>query len=777
MGAQEFQSLFYAGGIPEEGDPDGDGLQFQAVSPRTTGQAMAAVGQLRFAATPTGDGQPMLAHWYDGVYVTAQCAASGQPRFVHAIAAADAQLYGEVRPAQLWRAQWWADSPDEVCAAVAARPESGPLHPELLRDWVLENPRGQEWLTAILSAVQRAQAPDAPRVVFVSAAVEPVIRWIAAATLLLPQQTALRTSFQVLSDDPLRSPHRLVAVHPDAAGELTGVEDIAGVCVFDLESGEFQTTVLTEAARHWVPRFLNGDPQRIVQAVELAHRFARERGAVAATAADRLASCTVVLGESPADPEDVRTLAGWVTEQIKHSGARTVQPVLDAVVGGSPGLSILAELAAGLTGDQAAQARIALLRNELDAGAPTGQVTKSWDWTAEELYEATAVVEQACRAAAGSQLDGVLRIASQYGVTPRFEEFRESAERFVFWWADNPDARVHPEEWVCRDELLRLLREELNRRLAAGATATADLEQHWWPLLVPALSDPSSELDATVAGAAMAAGGQARRDAVAVLCRRLRASGTRERAERIWQVLFSSVDPTVEELSEFFGSLPTTWISESLAHRAFQVLSKSTVSARYLDVLRLLGHHLDAGHGWLRQLWEEDSRMRSWLTSLRRAKTFPENLQLQGISEHVLQARAEEAVQQLLGVSLSAAAVVSSGAQLQRMLVRELPKTWLDGSAEEQRQHRAVALAFLIAWSDDSATEVKAGFDQALEAWARSHTQADYREVSRLLREAGADVSAWHEWLRELYRGQTRPKRSRIAEWLAHWMRRSQQPR
>ena len=95
MGAQEFQSLFYAGGIPEEGDPDGDGLQFQAVSPGTTGRAMAAVGQLRFAATPTGDGQPMLAHWYDGVYVTAQCAASDNgsstPSPPHA------QLYGEGR--------------------------------------------------------------------------------------------------------------------------------------------------------------------------------------------------------------------------------------------------------------------------------------------------------------------------------------------------------------------------------------------------------------------------------------------------------------------------------------------------------------------------------------------------------------------------------------------------------------------------------------------------------------------------------------------------------
>src|SRR5690606_41744810 len=105
--------------------------------------------------------------------------------------------------------------------------------------------------------------------------------------------------------------------------------------------------------------------------------------------------------------------------------------------------------------------------------------------------------------------------------------------------------------------------------------------------------------------------------------------------------------------------------------------------------------------------------MRSWLTSLRRAKTFPENLQLQGISEHVLQARAEEAVQQLLGVSLSAAAGVSSVAQLQRMVVRELPKTWLDGGARELRQPQTVAVALLNGWSDGTANEARAGFELA----------------------------------------------------------------
>ena len=137
-------------------------------------------------------GSPALSHGHDDGYWTARTSADGR---THSLTTPDPQLYGPIRPAQLWDAPWWADGPGGP--EVQAEPEPGSLTAEELRGWVLDQ-AGAALLTALHSAIERA-LDGGPRVVLVAPDAATAVRWIAAATLLLPQETALRTSFSAFA--------------------------------------------------------------------------------------------------------------------------------------------------------------------------------------------------------------------------------------------------------------------------------------------------------------------------------------------------------------------------------------------------------------------------------------------------------------------------------------------------------------------------------------------------------------------------------------------------
>ncbi|MER7015934.1 GTPase-associated protein 1-related protein [Saccharopolyspora sp. NPDC000359] len=785
MSAGEFHSLYYTDCGPDQGLRGGAGFQFQAVSAGTTEEMMGVVQRSALYEAPVGwmrekrpveEYPPSLVHVHqDGLYATARGTYLGAEtggvregnQFTHALVATDAQLYGPIRPAQLWGAPWWVAEPasSTECPAVPAEPEPGPFGVEALREWVLGQQDGESWLLAVHSAIDRVHDEGAPRVVFVGEDPAVVVRWIAAATLLLPQERALAVGFRVFATNPQFSGQEVLGLHPDWAGSLAEPARNTDFEVFNLATGERRETAASDSALHWVPRFLRADPYDVVDAIELSHQFARGRGATRPSTADRLAAGVLVLDEEVAGPEPALALAEWLAAPPAVSAADVLEPVLAAVLDSAPGVRVLTRLAETDL-EQAGQVRIALLRAEVDEivrGTPADDRAplRERPWRPEEAEEAAALVEGAAGAVRPERMDLLLRTASRFDVHPRLGNFTEAAGRFAEWWAHHPHAGVDPARWTCGPELIDLLRDVLAQRLDGPLRdeVTAAIKDRWWRLLAPTVSDPFMPLDAAVAAAAVAAGGSARQETIAVFRERLRRSDQPGTGEAVFDALFGASAPTLVELSDFLAELPSTAVSDALAQRAFGVLAGSKVSGRYLDVLRGLSHHLGDRQD-LRKLWEDDGRLRGWLTSLRRKGADAGSPG--DISEEVLVARAGKIVGALLDADPRAATdlAVASGEQLQQTLVRELPKVWHDEDAAPERRDRAVVLAFVAAWSDDATATVRAAFDRELEAWMHAHKQTDYRRVSKLLRGVDADhAAAWHDWLRET--AQRKPKQPR----------------
>ncbi|MER6990780.1 GTPase-associated protein 1-related protein [Saccharopolyspora hirsuta] len=786
MSAREFHSLYYTDCSPGQGLRGGAGFQFQAVSPGTTDEMMSVVQRSALYEAPVGwmrekrpveEYPPSLVHVHNGVYATARGVYLGAEtggvregnQFTHALVATDAQLYGPIRPAQLWGAPWWVEEPasSTECPAVPAEPEAGPFGVEALREWVLGQQDGESWLLAVHSAIDRVHDEGAPRVVFVGEDPAAVVRWIAAATLLLPQERALEVGFRVFATNPQFSGQEVLALHPDWAGSLAEPERHTDFEVFNLATGERRETEPGDAALHWVPRFLRADPYDVVDAVELSHQFARGRGAARPSTADRLAAGVLALDEQVTGPEPAMALAEWLAAPPAVSASDVLEPVLTAVLDSAPGVPVLTRLAETDL-EQAGQVRIALLRAEIDEivrGTPADDRAplRARPWRSEEAEQAAALVEGAAGAVQPERMDLLLRTATRFDVRPRLGNFTEAAGRFAEWWAHHPHAGVDPARWTCGPELIDLLRDVLARRLDGPHRdeVGAAIKERWWRLLAPTVSDPFMRLDAAVAAAAVAAGGSARQETIEVFRERLRKPEQPGTGEAVFDALFGESAPTLVELSDLLAEMPSTAVSDALAQRAFGVLVKSKVSGRYLDVLRGLSHHLGDRQD-LRKLWEDDGRLRAWLTNFRR-----KGAEAGGpgdISEEVLGARAGNIVEALLDASPqdSADLAVASGEQLQQTLVRELPAVWNDESAEQDRRDRAVVLAVVTALSDNATGTVRAAFDRELEAWMHAHKQADFRRISKLLRGVDADAaSVWHEWLRETAQRKPKPARTR----------------
>ena len=779
MSGRGFESLFYT----DRGPGDREGAELQASSAGTTGEMRALVERAAVYEAPVGwrwddnpaDRPPSLAHAVDGVYVTARGVhvAEGDwegSRFTHAVATLDPQRYGPVRPAQLWDAPWWSEQPAEgECEQVPADPEPGPWAVDLLREWVQGLPGGENRLLALLSALDRVHDEGGRRVVFVGPDPGEVVRWIAVATLLLPQERALRIGFRVYATDPQHSGHEVLALHPDWADRFAEAGRGDDFVVFNLVTGSHSEVEPTESAQHWVPRFLRADPYDVVDAVELSHQFARDRGRDRATVADRLAAGVLVFGE-PIDPH-ATDLADWLVDAPASTSADTVERVTEAVMRAGPDISVLRKLATSVhTGpdELSGQVRYALLWAEVN------EIVRGYDterpplperpWTGEEREKATALVDAAVGNASPELVDRLLRLAARFDLVPRPDRFADSATAFAAWWAEHPGA-VDPERWSCAPPMIRLLREQLASRVGDGSA----IREHWWPLFASSISDPFAPFDAAVAGAAVEHGGQNREDAIAAMLVPLQEPDRPGVGDAVWDALFARSNPTLDEMLRFFSGMPTATVSESLAQKALSVLGKAQVSARYLDLLRLLVEHIRAEP--LLALWKEDGTLRRWLTTFQRSKGTESAAELKEVSKPVLTARASNIAEALLdaGPGKAVPAVVGGGEVVQQVLLRELQAVWSGDSAEE-RQDAAVALAFLTGWSDDVSQAVRGEYDKALEEWANSHGQAEYRRVSRLLRALDAENGAvWHEWLREL--AKKKPKKLSVARRLFERLR------
>ena len=789
---ERFDSLYYTDCRQGQGLRGGAGFQFQAVSRGATHEMMsvaqrsalyeAPVAWMR-EKRPVSEYPPSLTHVFeDGLYVTAHGVYLGTEvdgvregnQFTHAVSTKDEKHYGPLRPAQLWGADWWSRRPASgtECEPVPAEPEPGRgLGVEEIRDWVRGAPGGESRLIAMHSAFDRLGEADARRVVFVGADPDEIVRWITAATLLLPQELALRTGFRVYAMNAEYSRHEVIALHPDWAGSLAVTSRDCGYVVFDLESGRHTAIEPSDSALHWVPRFLRDDPYDVIDAVELAHRLAQLSGRERTSDADRLAAAVCAFDDPVRAPAEARELAAWATTA---ASADAVEPVVRAILAGPADVAVLRQLDRSVADRRdlpTGEVRLALLRAEIDAlvrgtAAPVPETPPGRTHSPEELDRACALVEGAAGIVPPDQVDVLLRIAANFGVTPRLDRFNDAAARFVRWWADRPGASIDPQLWSCAEQVLDLLQQELSFRLQGPlASRTAqEVREHWWRLMLPLVVDPFGPLDTVVAGAAVAAGDPGRRTAIAAMGRALRTPERAGAAEAAWDALFGRAVPSTGEIAQLIAAAGP---SGGLAHKALDALGQSTVDADFLEILGLLGDHLEADQ--LRLLRGADLALSKWLSEAEHGRTTPPIDRLDAVPESVLSARAARIAEVFLQLKLPVAANRCRRAEeaLVRTLVHELSTNWgvdpggerpvrngsdRDGPDRDDsgREDRAVALVFLAGCCDEKSEDVRLAAEKSLRRWAAEHRKRDHVRINKLLRgEMPSRATDWQEWLRQ----------------------------
>ncbi|SDC89474.1 GTPase-associated protein 1-related protein [Actinokineospora iranica] len=766
MTEPRFRSLYYTDCLPGQGLRGGAGFQFQAVSPGVGHETMTFVQRSSLyeapvewmrAQRPVADYPPSLTHVHDAAagYVTARGVYLGAEangvregnQFTHALATGDARAYGQTRPAQLWDAPWWVErpAPGTVCDPVDAEPEPGPWGVDAIREWVLGRPDAEAWLTAVASAFDRLDGADRKRVLFVGADPAAVLGWIAAGTLLLPQERALRVGFRVYATNPNFSRQDVLAVHPDWAGALGDPARNREHVVFNLDTGVRSDVEPTPAARHWAPRFLRADPYDLLDAVELAHQFAGEHQP---TAADRVVAGVVVLGD-PVAPAETAALADWLAARPWVSTEDVADPVARMVVDAGPDLAgwrvLDAAMAAHADGALAEPVRLGLLRAELaEVRAGRDPVAGSPALTTRRAAGAVELIESEFAVVPGARVGAVLRLAARFGLVPRLDRVRDGVHRFAQWWADHPDAAVEPDRWPLRDALVDQLRDELALRLtdARAAGVESAVRRTWWRLLLPTATDPRMPLDAVVTAAAFAAG---ERGVVADVVGRARGLPQPEASDVAWKALFRHARPTAADLAKFFAGLPLGRIGETAATGVHQALADTVITAAELDLLAVL-----AGQGWeprqpaLRCLQHDDSVLRSWLAALPNLPKTPGAV-LGELDPKVLEIRARTLAAALLDrlpPATAAAVLKSAKSGPQEALLDALMAAW----GQPRSGPHAVALSYVCAMvATDRAAErfeVKAG------PWIRAAGSDSLAVVEVDLTACGGDwVAQWRAYV------------------------------
>jgi hypothetical protein len=802
--SQGFGSLYYTDCLPGQGLRGGAGFQFQAVSAGVDHDTMALVQRSTLYEAPVSwmrehrpveEYPPSLTHVFDGRYVTARGVYLGAEangvregnQFTHAVATEDAEAYGMVRPAQLWEAPWWSERPaaGTECAPVDADPETGPWGIEAVREWVLGQPNGEEWLTAVFSSVDRVHDDDRRRVVFVSTDPAPVLCWLAAATLLLPQARAVRVSFRVFATNPQYSDHDVLALHPDWAGQFAHARGTAEFVVFNVDTGAYSPVPPTDAATEWVPRFLRDDPFDVIDAIEMAHQFARSGTTVPAhearaSTADLVASKVVLFNETATDPEESALLSRWLATRTSPPADEVALPLVHAVLAGPRDVAVLRELDATVhrhrrTAPTVAAVRRALLGAEVEAlaagAAPESEPgpLRPVSWSDGDSAEVTAFVEQAADAIEPTRFMPLLRTAKRFGVTPRDHLFRNGIHRFVQWWADHSTEKVDLAGLPCRAAVLDQLRDELAHRMASGAEkeTAAIVHRDFWQLFKDRIDDPSAPLDRTVAAAAMAHGDmQARAKLLTHVVTRIGYLRLGNGVDVAWAALFAHVPPTIGELAWLLRHAPAGAVSPVAADKAYDVVDKETqtrITTEALDVLdRLAARGATPPRGRLADLTVQYSALTRWLANAPTVKHLPNSpamADIRKVPATVLKVRAGDVLDVLLtGTTLDNAGVVvdNGGDDLRALLGSRLPEIWGDPDANSGRRNTAVALGYLTASAPDCADLTYGPLIASLRRWAADN-ESRHDEVGKLLH--AVDPEYAKNWKAALTTGLLAPKK------------------
>ncbi|MGA5301107.1 GTPase-associated protein 1-related protein [Nucisporomicrobium flavum] len=618
-----FETLIYTDCVPGQGLQGTAGLQFQARSPGADRAAMSLVQGADLYEPPASwmrdrrpleDYPPSFAHAYDTVYATAAGVYLGREanggregnQLTHAIVTADPASYLLHRPAQLFGAPFWLKQPAPTteCEPVRHPWEPGPFDIEAAKALVTENPRGTELLDRLLTSLLALTGSDGRRVLFISEDAEEVLRWISTATLLLPQEQALKIGFKVFTTNPAYATQPVVAVHPGWDSTAVTLEDDGGYAVFDLTRNDSSKVPVDPQARRWVRLLLDEDPYDVLDMVETAAATGRENP----DEAYELARLMVLHGPGLSQ-HDARVAVSWLKTTpatvLRPSREKLIDKLLDDVTQWPEDiLRDLDEIARSGQADPSRppQVRVALISAELDRAARQGTASTielgalpPGAWQDQHTDQCEALVVEELRAVRDPRMfDAVLKVAHRFHLTARVDDAAEASRAFIEAWADHPELDLSPGSWgTAQRPLLDDLRSELTRRVRAGHGD--EVGDAWWNLLrvpMPMSDDP---LDAALFAAKMVHSAEAARASlIEKLVTQALGTAPEDRArtvERTISTLWSRVPPSLDEYRQVAQLLPNGFaLPAALARPLVEAIlaGNDPVRHEHLDVLRSL---------------------------------------------------------------------------------------------------------------------------------------------------------------------------------------------
>ena len=600
-----FDTYIYTNCRADEGLQHRDGFQFQAVSPGANPAAMAIVQrsllyepspQWMRERRPVADYPPSLAHVSDGLYATAAGVYLGREsgggregnQLTHALATADPAAYGLVRPAQLFGASFWTTvpAPAKECPALTAGWQPGPFGVPEAQRFVRAQERGADLLAALLSELRRTDR-DRRRVLFVAREPELVLRWVTAATVLIPQREALEIDFKIFTLNPAYADHRILAVHPDWSTGAANLDNQLGYAVFDLVRHAWTPITPDPQSRRWVELFLAEDPYDVTDAVEVA----AEGGLPGA--AGTAFGVAVVLGRPP-EAGAIRAIVDWLGRSPPHLLRRYGAALVDQLVSSVPRWPVeeLIKLDAATSRnlmERAAPVRLHLLRAELREIDRQSQVRPEalpsigpagWDERAEGA--AVDLLVHALRAAAPERFEVLLRLAARFGVRPPLPLLEPGLESFIDHWATHPGHYYDPDLWADGDGVEERLRALLGRWLEDRPELHDQFGDAWWEALVTEPMWLRTPLDEALTSAAVRGMTDDERPAlVKQVLRDARAESDPVAAlEHATAVLWRRSPPTPDEVRRLCLLLPP---GTAFGADYFPELSRGLLAARVTD--------------------------------------------------------------------------------------------------------------------------------------------------------------------------------------------------
>jgi GTPase-associated protein 1, N-terminal domain type 2/GTPase-associated protein 1, middle domain len=484
MTAEHFDRLLYTDCKPGTGRGAGGGFQVQAQSADVdSAQSQLAVGWLLYDVQlpwltqrrPVEEFPPGFAHAGGEIYGTAQSRYLGKVatggrdgnHLADCLLTRNPDLYGPVRPAQLWGSGLWRREPwdGKDCPKFdAAELEPGPLTVDAVAEWARSVPERGPVLTRLLSTLED---PGGKRVVIVTDDSREAMTWIAAVTLLLPSRAALGVSFKVFSSAPLDAQHRVVAA-PALLFPKIAPGMLSQRFVLDAQANAADEAEISERAAFFAGHFTaDGDPYDVVDAVELTDVLGGGQDA-------RLTAWALTCPACPRPKPEVlfRWLASAGHGLLAEYGPAVTAILLDLAPPADALLWIDNAVTDKRLDSEPAAVRGRLLAAELAGirdgrGAPPPGILPFVPLDSSAHRDAESELSSAILLGSDQQVDLLLRLAHRHGIDldlapPLQRRLRD----FVSSWIDRPGA-YRPDNWAMRAEVLDCVHDELRDRLAA----------------------------------------------------------------------------------------------------------------------------------------------------------------------------------------------------------------------------------------------------------------------------------------------------------------------